>query len=358
MSITGPSSSRTSRFSAKSKNVDYYQLAQELIDGKPPVTITARDLRGVLISLSVLRSEATTGGHHDLSHAISEIVKELNLRVRPPSTRSARSVSTRETQTSETKTQSKRSANPNPAEYQVLLAEVNAMLEQPAPDVPESEAERFQLLKVIENEVTVAVKQFDLTRVQALHELEDKVKHISRPRISDVAIKRSGLVKDLATQRTKEQEIVEHITLQKQENEKIKKAEIAKSEAEFDTELEKIRQNPPEIDSKWTAALLALWDSEQRYAKARDYEAVKAIHAKAEEQKQKEIEKREERQRTKRDRLLEEKKAEHTRNKRIMEDRLDLIGTEKLHPDEQELQKVRTTIRSLECDLHAMRKAK
>jgi hypothetical protein len=159
-------------------------------------------------------------------------------------------------------------------------------------------------------------------------------------------------------QRAKEQEILEHMESLRQENETFKKDEVARRHAEFESEIEEIRNNPPELDWKWTAELLALWDDEQRYAKARDYDAVRIVHVKAEAQKELEIEKHEARQRLKRDHLIEQRKAEHARDIRVLEDRLDLLGAQKLHPSEQELQKVRTTMRSIECDLHALHQAK
>lgn len=74
----------TSVASRKSNVVNYHQIANELINGAPLDLVTKRDLRNVLIELSILRSEAQGVKNYILSDQIRDIIVALNKRITPP----------------------------------------------------------------------------------------------------------------------------------------------------------------------------------------------------------------------------------------------------------------------------------
>jgi hypothetical protein len=352
------SSSRVSRLSIRSRTVDYYKLAKDVIDGKPPNEVENRDLRGVLVSLSVMRSEVTAAGYHDQADHIAGIIKQLNVRVQPPgirrsSTRTATSISTEillPVKTEETN-QDDSLENFNEDE---LLEEVNVMLGQPGVDI-EDDRKRRKILKVIAKEVDIAAKVFDLSRVEALHRLEDRVRYIPKPRISEITLRKDELETELTRLRNEEAQVQGRLDIARATQEKQADGEVEKKHEILQTEIRQIEHSSPQLEGKWTSTLLLLRDEEQRYAKDRDYYAAKTVHVRADERQAEEVKRRVLAHRLKVSRLLKQKTVEHEKRVDAVKLREWENGKREVLKDEIELARVQKQIRSAEIALDSLR---
>jgi hypothetical protein len=349
-------------------------LANEVIDGKPLEDVDDRDVRGTLISLSVIRSESTAGGHHDRAEQISGIIRQLNFRVQPPAAPRLGSVfgmssapegaSTAKYEPSPTQRRARLRELPD-EQYDEVLLQVNKLLSQKVIDI-DDENNRAELVFVIDSEVKKSVGEHDYDRVQQLHALGDKVRKISNPQLSEDAFRRDHIKESIAKLQAEEAEIVRQIKDIERENAERLKTEIEKKQAEFEAALEDLRNPKAEnsekddakLGPKWSAILLALRDDEERFAAARDYEAARIAHQRAEEREQFEKDAQKRIQQRRVDRLVNQKKAEQERNLQGIRENLILEGRLKTRDDEARLQKVRRSIRSAQIDLVALRKSR
>ena len=74
----------TSIASRQSSIPNYHQIAIELVNGAPLDIVSQRDIRNILLELSVIRSEANDIKDYVKSDNIKEIIIALNKRIKPP----------------------------------------------------------------------------------------------------------------------------------------------------------------------------------------------------------------------------------------------------------------------------------
>jgi hypothetical protein len=300
-------SSRFSRLSKKPRQVDYYQLAAQLIEGKSPSEIPDRDITGTLISLSVLRSEANSLHRHAESDRIATIIHNLNTFVKPPLVQHVLQTPASPSRlTVAFEFDSVHQSSPTPAsdpgpigsfsdpelddeEYFHRLDEL--IVSQGPIEIPDR-AERRKLLSALRRRINEVIDAGDYQRLERFDRLYDRLTAVSHSGFSNRTIRINqlrGRRKDLRARKlaveTEKQKELEKF----EEKREIKRTELVH---QCDEAMQKLKEEYPSPDhplySKISRQLMDLRDDERRFARARDYAGAKLVQIRADVQAEEE----------------------------------------------------------------------
>jgi hypothetical protein len=310
------SSSRFSRHSRRARVIDYYKLAQEVINGKPVSEIEDRDVRSTVVSLCVIRSQVGAAGEADRAASIAELIRVLNKRLQPPAVlrRGGSSTVTRSTgaQSSEGEIPPASGIDfPGPKspvtireladdEREELSRILNDLLNGGQIDIDDTTEgdKRRKLLFLIHEHINAALNEYNYTRVQLLHIASDKVCHVSNPHIAQRMLKLAELQERLATLIAHREDLTSQLAAIEEQLEKDLAQKTEEMAPVFIQQLQQIEDDCPPIENphlfgRWTSFLLGLRDKARRYAQARDYEAAITDHRRAEHRQAQEIQRKE-----------------------------------------------------------------
>ncbi|OHT08460.1 hypothetical protein TRFO_23067 [Tritrichomonas foetus] len=284
--------------SRRSARTNYALIANEIINGAPLDTVLKRDLKHVLIQLSILRNEATALKDYVKIDYIGDIIKELNKRVTPPPMKRYRSGKNSPNKLSKVGTIAEfldldvddGAQNLCPAiikelpddEYRKISEEIDQMIETDTilDTIDIRELPKYYF--VINQKKEQHLDSYNYDEVKKLDDLYDKLRypvHDFKPRneikieeLEDRIEKCNVEIDNLCEQRA---DVLMNI-------EQRKELELQKLKEKHQQELDDFLKNMPSPDdpsqNRPSKKLMEMRHSERRHAMTRDYEGAKELH--------------------------------------------------------------------------------
>lgn len=297
----------TSIASRQSINPNYHQIAIELVDGAPLDIVSQRDLRNVLIELTVLRSEANDIKDYVRSDNIKDIIMGLNKRIKPPPIRHAANVSPKNSPKGQTDTvfaSNENSVNDNSNspirpkialsknEFSQISSDVDQMLEamrnkrlkQVLANFNELDYPKYQL--VISNRRQKCLNEFKYKDLKLLDTLSDKLRlapydpknDIYNEKIEDLKARIGMSYAKIATLENEKDLKTESLTGKKNQEFQKLKEKHDKEMNDFDENNDILSQT---VINRQSVALKEMRFNERLAAMTRDYEGAVKIHRNA-----------------------------------------------------------------------------
>jgi hypothetical protein len=175
-----PPQSESSAPSPPQREVDYYQVANELINGKSVSDVDPADISGTLLSLCILRRDAVLAGALKTANRIGKLLRALNSSAVPPVVPTARPPSPR--RSTNAKPSSAKAPRDSPPRESISTDDIEhfssvieILLNDDQPIVFEHSMSRQKLLRVLARRSEQALNDGDYSTLQAFDQLYHRV---------------------------------------------------------------------------------------------------------------------------------------------------------------------------------------
>ena len=293
------SRSSRSNYSTRSLRPDYSQIAKELVDGAPSETVYKRDLKHVLIQLSIMRNEALSLKDYAKVDSIGEIIKDLNARITPPPLRRSRHSPQKQmtlvkaaTEPTSLDDEKEDIDKPMPVivtqlpEDEVIKIEdeIDDMIEtRQLIDIDEVDYPKYYFVMMLRREQLLDNRLYD--EVRELDALHDSLKRVHNYPKEQWDTRKEELIDRIQKGKEKIKALKNERENIKNNMEKDKQIAIENLKREHKERIDRFEEDFPTIDdqlqNKPSKYLLDMRKRERIYGSAREYERAKDVNQRA-----------------------------------------------------------------------------